>query len=30
MQDLSTLEVAKMNAFCKEQIERVAIAAANN
>lgn len=30
MQDLSTLEVAKINAFCKEQIERVAIAATNN
>ncbi|HEX2608958.1 MAG TPA: hypothetical protein VHK91_16360 [Flavisolibacter sp.] len=24
LQDLSTLEVAKMNAFCKEQIEKVA------
>lgn len=30
LQDLSTLEVAKMNAFCKEQIERVAETATTN
>jgi hypothetical protein len=30
MQDLSTLEVAKMNAFCKEQIEKVVVPTETN
>jgi hypothetical protein len=29
MQDLSTLEVAKINAFCREQIEKAGVKANN-